>query len=915
MTVSFVLNEERVSVAAEPIERLSDVLRNRCGLTGTKVGCNAGDCGACTVLIDGQPVCSCLTALGQVANAEISTVELRNATLQRLQESFLTFGAAQCGICTPGMLMSAVALLRRTPHPSEQQVRDALAGVLCRCTGYSKIVEAVMRALDDTNVTDIAPDGGAAIGARIRHLDGRPKVEGELAYGADRLPADTLLARVIRSPYHHARFAIGDKSAFLARYDGLHAVYDATDIPGRNCFGVIPPYADQPVFAERRARYRGEAVAAVVGEADAVWRFDEAHFPIAWDVLEHILEPGAALAPGALRIHDGRSDNVLIRGQVARGQVDAALADNTHRVDVTTTTPPIEHAYIEPEAGYAEWAGDKVVVHGSTQAPHMDREDLEKILALQSGQVRVVPTACGGGFGSKLDISYQPYIALAAMRLKRPVAIVYTRHESMQSTTKRHPSRIKVEASCDEDGKLAGFAFDGTFDTGAYASWGPTVANRVPVHASGPYYIPHYRARSAAVHTNAPPSGAFRGFGVPQAAIAQELAFDKLADAVGMDRLEFRLLNALDNGVPTVTGQVFETGVGIKACLEALRPRWAEAAYRTEQFNQANAGGSHSKGIGIASCWYGCGNTSLPNPSTFRMGVRRDGTVVLHQGATDIGQGANTIIAQIAADALGVPVHSIVLIGADTDLTPDGGKTSASRQTFVSGKAAMLAGQTLRSEILRHANVGSDAQLSFANGTVRLTDSAGDGCIDLSHLPVNAHGFVFMAEETYDPPTKPLDENGQGIPYAVFGYGAQIVELTVDTSLGKVELDHITAAHDVGRAINPMLVEGQIEGGIAQGIGMALMEEYIPGRTENLHDYLIPTFGDVPPIESLIMEVPDAEGPYGAKGLGEHVLIPTAAAITNAIRHAIGTEVADLPATPDKVFRAIQEVKQHRGAI
>ena len=631
--------------------------------------------------------------------------------------------------------------------------------------------------------------------------------------------------------------------------------------------------------------------------------------------MDHVLEPVAALTPGAVRIHDDRSDNVLIRGHVARGQVDAVLIDSAHQIEVATSTPSIEHAYIEPEAGYAEWVDDKVVVHGSTQAPHMDREDLEKILALEPGQVRVAPTACGGGFGSKLDISFQPFIALAAMRLKRPVAIVYTRDESMQSTTKRHPSQIKVEASCNSHGMLTGFAFDGTFDTGAYASWGPTVANRVPVHASGPYYIPHYRARSVAVHTNAPPSGAFRGFGVPQAAIAQELAFDKLADAVGIDRLEFRLRNALDDGVPTVTGQVFETGVGIKACLEALRERWAKAAQRTQQFNQENQGGSQCKGIGIASCWYGCGNTSLPNPSTFRIGVRRDSTVVLHQGAADIGQGTNTIIAQIAADALGVPVHSITLIGADTELTPDGGKTSASRQTFVSGKAAMLTGQALRNEILRHANVGADAQLHFANGQVRLTDNAGVGCVHLSDLPVNEHGYVFMAEETYDPPTKPLDENGQGIPYAVFGYGAQIVELTVDLSLGTVKLDQITAAHDVGRAINPMLVEGQIEGGIAQGIGLALMEEYIPGRTENLHDYLIPTFGDVPPIESIIVEVPDAEDPFGAKGLGEHVLIPTAAAITNAIRHAIGIEVADLPATPDKVFQAIQDAKRLGGAI
>ncbi|MGI9524724.1 MAG: molybdopterin cofactor-binding domain-containing protein, partial [Hyphomicrobiaceae bacterium] len=446
MTISFVLNQGRVRVPADPIERLSDVLRDRLGLTGTKVGCNAGDCGACTVLIDGEPVCSCLTAVGQVENAEVATIETEDATLQRVKDSFLRHGATQCGICTPGMLMSAVALLNHTSSPTTAQVYDALGGVLCRCTGYRKIVEAVMQALEEAGVSGDAPAIGSGVGARIEHLDGKPKVNGELAFGSDELPVGTLLARVIRSPHHHARFAIGDKAAFLAQHVGLHAVFDATDIPGKNCFGVIPPFADQPAFAEGRARYRGEAVAVVVGEPDAVRQFEETSFPVEWEVLEHVLEPSAALATGAVAIHNERPGNVLTRGHVERGEVDAALADASIKIKVRTSTPSIEHAYIEPEAGYANWVDDQVVVYGSTQAPHMDREDLEKILALMPGQVRVVPTACGGGFGSKLDISFQPYIALSAMRLKRPVAIVYTRNESMQSTTKRHPSRIEVEA-------------------------------------------------------------------------------------------------------------------------------------------------------------------------------------------------------------------------------------------------------------------------------------------------------------------------------------------------------------------------------------------------------------------------------------------------------------------------------------
>jgi CO/xanthine dehydrogenase Mo-binding subunit len=291
-----------------------------------------------------------------------------------------------------------------------------------------------------------------------------------------------------------------------------------------------------------------------------------------------------------------------------------------------------------------------------------------------------------------------------------------------------------------------------------------------------------------------------------------------------------------------------------------------------------------------------------------RMGLRADGVCVLHQGAMDIGQGANTVIAQIAADALGVPVHSLSLLDGDTDLTPDCGKTSASRQTFVSGKAALLAGRALRETILRHANVSNDASIIIEKQRLQLVDAATGNMatIDLSSLPVDDYGYVFMSEETYDPPTTPLDENGQGSPYAVYGYGAQMIELTVDRGLGKVHLDKMTTAHDVGRAINPLLVEGQIEGGVAQGIGLALMEDYLPGRTENLHDYLIPTIGDIPEFEHIIVEVADAEGPYGAKGLGEHVLIPTAPAIVNAIRQAVGVLITNLPATADKICAALQ---------
>ena len=911
-TVSFILNDLPQTLAVNPLRRFSDVLREDLGLTGTKVGCDAGDCGACTILVDGEQRYACLTAVGQLEGHNARTVEglAKNGDLTALQQAFLDEGAAQCGICTPGMLMAAQSLLDRTPNPTEAQVLDALGGVLCRCTGYTKIVEAVLKA-GQTSSSEPTPSSGSAVGSRMVKVDGKQKVTGEEIYSADYTPEDSLWLRAIRSPHPRAKFTLAQPEKVLKKYPGIIKILTADDVTGNNGFGIYAHIKDQPVLAKDHVRFRGEAVVALIGERENVESVSEEDLGLTWEPLEAIRGWDAALSGKLEPVQSEIVDNILAEGFLKKNDVEKAFAESFAVAEGVWTTSAVEHGYLEPEAGYARKIGQRLEIFVCTQSPYMDQTEVAQFLGIEPGQVRIIPSAVGGGFGGKLDISVQPLVALAAWILGRPVRSIYTRPESMVSTTKRHPVQMSARAGCSKDGKLTAYEYHGDFNTGAYASWGPTVADRVPVHCSGPYFVPNVLSQSRALLTNESPSGAFRGFGTPQAAIANDALLDVLAEKIGMDALEFRIKNALRKGDRTATNQLLENSVGQVECLESLKSRWVKWRKQAEDFNQNNK--NVKRGVGCGSAWYGCGNTSLSNPSTIRVGINGEGKLTLYNGAMDIGQGTNTIMVQICADALGLPASQFEYVMGDTDLTADAGKTSASRQAFVSGKATQLAGEHLRGQIIQLAEASENATLyleqngSVGSGKLIVEDESGEHVIVLADILPQTNGDVLTGEGTFDPPTTTLDENGQGSPYATYGFGAHIAEVEVDTLLGTTKVLRLAAAHDVGKTINPTQVEGQIQGGIAQGLGMALMEEYVQCVSENLHDYLMPTVGDMPEIEIILIEDPEPLGPYGAKGIGEHALIPTAPAILAGIKHATGISIRHVPATPDRVFTALQE--------
>jgi len=921
--VKFCLNGTDIEIEVNPRASLLDVLREKLRLTGTKKGCNMGDCGACSVIVNGKTTHACLTPAGSVEGKEVITVEglAQGDKLHPLQEAFIDCGAVQCGFCTPGMLLSAKALLDQNPAPDVEEVKEALSGNLCRCTGYKKIVEAVMLAADrisgrvarsESILPASEPGATKMVGKRVKRVDALEKVRGEAIYASDLNLEGMLHARVLRSPLPHAR--IKNIAATEAeKLDGVSAVLTAKDIPGENRIGVLGgPFKDQPILCSDKVRFVGDAVAVVAAESEEIAAEAVELIKVEYEELPAVFDPVVAMAEDSPRIHEG--SNVVAHRKICKGDVEEGFRKSDVIIEGTYKTPFYEHAYIEPEAGVAEVdAKGNITVWAGTQFPSDVREEVARMLALPFNKVRAVQTKTGGAFGGKLDISIHCYIALLAFRTGRPVKLVYSREESIMASTKRHPFLIKYKTGATKEGKLLAVEAELIGNTGAYLSYGPAVLTRAAVHATGPYNVPNVKVDAYTVYTNCFIAGAFRGFGVPQVAIAHETQMDKLAEKLGMDPVELRLKNAYAVGSVTSTRQLLEHSVGLKKTLEKAQD--IAGQWRKEVDNKSKDA-VKKKGVGVGVMWYGTGNTGHPNPSGAFVELLDDGSALVLTSCAEIGQGSDTVLAQIAAEELGLDDIDRVRVYSGDTLTPYARGTSASGQTYITGNAVRLAAIEAREPLFQQIAQDWGAveeNLYLEAGVICLKGSDKKIPIVDAIKRCRSLGILTMGHGSFNPDATPLDpETGEGKAYATYSFATHVAEVEVDTETGEVTVQKFAAVNDIGKAINPTNAEGQLEGGISLGIGHTFMEEMVLGnkgtlQTSSFAQYLIPTSKDMPSeVSTFIVEEEEPSGPFGAKGLGEPASVPVTPAILNAIYDACGVRITELPAISEKVFTLIK---------
>ncbi|MEL6343426.1 MAG: molybdopterin-dependent oxidoreductase [Myxococcota bacterium] len=922
------VNDEVVETLAPQHWTLLEVLRYKLGLTGTKQGCDKGDCGACTVLIDGEPTLSCCTLSLMAQGRKITTIE---GLPPKVPRAFDITGALQCGFCQPGMICSAQALLDDNPAPSDAEIREALSGNLCRCTGYTKIIEAVRLAARDLDgLADDGTDGLEVpvrygqpapgfnvIGARGRKADSIRKAVGTEIYTDDIQLPRMAHGRILRSPFPHARIRSIDTAAAEA-LPGVYAVMVGADLPEPFC--VIPWTPDETALAIDKARYIGDGVAAVaaVDEETAIRACDL--IKVDYEVLKPVFSLQDALAEGAPLVHEKdwkdrpRTTNICKTVDLSFGAVQKGLDDADAVVEGTWFYEGSTHAPIEPHCAIARWSPDgQLTLWSSTQVPHYLHRELAKVLDIAQARIRVIQPALGGAFGGKSEpFDLEFCAAELARRAGRPVKILYTREEVFYAHRGRHPMEMRIQIGANTDGKLTAVDNDILIDGGGYHSFGMITTYYAGQLLTGPVDFPTYHFRARRLYTNKPCCGPKRGHGSVQPRFAFECALDEVAEKIGMDPIEIRRKNALSNGQETVNGLVVPS-TGLLACLDAV----SEGSRWTQRWGRLPLG----KGLGVACSMYisGTNYPIYPNEmpqSAVQLRGDRSGRLTIFCGASDIGQGSDSMLAYIVAEETGINPDHIVVVSSDTDLTPVDLGAYSSRVTYMCGIAAQDAARKLRKRMVDSVaakwKVDAD-QVGVALGFFydRQAPERQMPTLQVMHLTEAMTGTLGETGAFWTAHRGGKYRGGSIGASPAYSTTAHVAEVDVDPQTGIVRVEKVWVAHDCGRAINPVLVEGQMEGSVYMGYAEAIMEAQLYDDRglhvgPNLLDYRMPTSKETPEIFARIIETIDPGGPYGAKEAGEGPLHPAIPAIANAIWDAVGVRLRRIPFTPDRVLAAIR---------
>jgi 4-hydroxybenzoyl-CoA reductase subunit alpha len=902
IVIALRVNGELHQLAVEPAETLLDVLRERLHLTGTKRGCDTGDCGACTVLLDGKPVNACLVLAAEADGCSVQTVE---GIRHPVQDRFVRYGSFQCGYCAPGFVVSSYALLQKKPRPTVKDITRHLSGHLCRCTGYVRIVKALLNEkeeLEEKNGLDV-------VGRPVPRKDIWQKVTGQAKFTADLYFPGLVYGALVLSPYPHARIRSIDFSDAV-QMEGVLLVLTGKDVP-QVPYGVSPARYDETILPDRVVRHVGEPVAAVFAANPRLAQEAAEKVKVDYEPLPAVFDPEEALREGAPQAHEAYRRNVNTEIHQDFGEIDKVFEEADYVREDEFSGQRTHQAYLEPPASLAVVEGDLINLWTATQTPHYVQYQVSRVLGIPMSQLRVIKPAMGGGFGGKAEATKLDFLTvLAARRLNRPVLMVMDRKQVFFHGRGRHAQKIRLKTAFTKEGRILGTHVQTRLDGGAYTGYGIITAYYSGCLLTTPYRMPHFRFDSFRVCTNLPACGAQRGNGTPQPRFAFESHLDLAAKDLGLRPDEIRRRNLIEAGHRTVNDLQI-TSCGMHECLE----RVVEISRFREKYGKLPFGEGIGLGLGcfISGAAYPIVRGDTPHSSCV-IRISEDGQrAFLYTGAPDIGQGSDTVLCQIVAEALGLAYEQVSIISADTALTPADLGAYASRITFMAGNAALAAAEDIKSKLAefcrRHYGIVA-GKLQFRKGTL----SDGKHQFEFSQL---AREFFqregpLVGKGMYNPPKLGGTFKGAAVgPSPAYSFCAAAVEVWVDAETGRVRVKDVYVAHDSGTVINPATFQGQVEGAIVMGLGEALYEEihHQQGNllNPNFHDYVLPTVADIPRIRTVTVPVKDPSGPFGAKEVGEGTILPIMGAIANAVEDAVGVRIKSLPITAEKVLTALKE--------